>query len=84
MYIHREDVQYSSGEMYQICEIQPEIVNTSRKNPSAYNSCGEPTRASVSLELKTKKFKITFHYYTFRKQINIENISISDNPALAL
>jgi hypothetical protein len=62
MYIHLEDVQYSSGENYEICENQPAIVNTSRKNPFAYNSRGVPTRASVSLELQTKKFKITFHY----------------------
>jgi hypothetical protein len=51
MYIHLEDVQYSFGEIYQICEIQQEIVNTSRKNLSAYNLRGVPTRASVSLEL---------------------------------
>jgi hypothetical protein len=51
MYISLEDVQYSSGENYQICENQPAIVNTSRKNPLAYNSRGVPTRASVSLEL---------------------------------
>jgi hypothetical protein len=51
MYIHLEDVQYSSGENDQICENKPAVVNTSRKNPFAYNSRGVPTRASMSLEL---------------------------------